>query len=56
MIELIGKEVEVMANNVIYTGILVEVGEVDVYLEAQSGWIVIPTDQVAFIREKENRP
>ncbi len=42
-----------MANNTIYTGILVEIGETDVYLEAQSGWIVIPVDQVAFIRKKE---
>ncbi len=51
--DLIGKTVEVMANNTIYTGILVEIGETDVYLEAQSGWIVIPVDQVAFIRKKE---
>ncbi|HWR59417.1 MAG TPA: hypothetical protein VN328_11065 [Thermodesulfovibrionales bacterium] len=53
MTELLGKSVEVMANDILYFGILVEVGETDVYLEAQSGWIVIPTDQVAFIRERE---
>ncbi len=53
MAELIGKLVEVMANNTIYTGILVEMSETDVYLEAPTGWIVIPTDQVALIREKE---
>ncbi len=42
-----------MANNTVYTGILVEIGETDVYLEAESGWIVIPVDQVASIRKKE---
>ncbi len=53
MTDLIGKRVEVMANDILYTGVLVELGETDVYLEAQAGWIVIPMDQVAFIREKE---
>lgn len=53
MIDLVGKPVEVMANGISYTGILVEISETEVYLEAQSGWIVIPIDQVAFIRKKE---
>ncbi len=52
MIELIGKDVEVVANNTLYRGVLVEIGETDVYLQAQTGWIVIPVDQVALIREK----
>lgn len=55
MIELVGKCVEVMANDIIYTGNLVEIGETDVYLEAESGWIVIPIEQIAFIRKKEER-
>ena len=53
MIDLRGKTVEVMANDILYTGILVEIDETDVYLEGPSGWIVIPVDQVASIREKE---
>lgn len=53
MIELIGKHVEIMANNITYTGKLVEIGETDVYLQAESGWIVIPVEQIAFIREKK---
>ncbi len=53
MIELIGKYVEVMANNITYTGKLVEIGETDVYLEAESGWVVIPVEQIALIRKKE---
>ncbi len=55
MTELLGKSVEVMANDILYTGILVELGETDVYLEGPSGWIVIPNDQIALIREKEGR-
>ncbi len=53
MIELIGKMVEVGTAETIYSGILVEVNEEDVYLEADAGWIVVPVEKVAFIREKE---
>ncbi len=53
MIDLRGKLVEVMANDILYIGKLVEIDETDVYLESRSGWIVIPVDQVASIREKE---
>ncbi len=53
MIELIGKFVEVMANQTIYRGKLVEVGEEDVYLESESGWVVIPVERVAVIREQK---
>ena len=50
---LIGKIVEVFANDITYTGKLVEIGETDVHLEAESGWIVIPVEQVIHIREKK---
>ncbi len=53
MIELLGKFVEVMANQTVYTGKLVEVGEEDVYLLSESGWVVIPVDRVVAIRERE---
>lgn len=53
MRELMGKVVEVRTADMTYTGRLVEVGEEDVYLEAESGWIVLPVERVAFIREKE---
>lgn len=52
MIEnLVGKVVEVTANDITYTGRLVEMGEAEVYLESDLGWIVIPTNQIASIRE-----
>lgn len=52
MIEhLIGKVVEVTANDITYSGKLVEMGETEVYLESDLGWIVIPLEQIASIRE-----
>jgi hypothetical protein len=53
MLDLLGQYVEVIANDITYTGKLVEVGEDEVYIEADSGWIVIPTDRVAVIRKKD---
>jgi len=53
MIQLIGKVVEVGTAETIYTGKLVEVNEDEVYLEAEHGWITVPIERIAFIREKE---
>jgi hypothetical protein len=53
MIELIGKIVEVGTAETVYTGTLIEVNEDDVYLESDSGWIVVPVEKVGFIRIKE---
>lgn len=53
MRELVGKIVEVHAADMVYTGKLVEIGEEDVYLESESGWVVVPVGTVAFIKEKE---
>jgi hypothetical protein len=36
-----------------YTGKLIEVGEDEVHLETESGWIVIPVDRIMIIREKD---
>ncbi len=52
MIELIGKIVEVETSEITYTGKLIEVGEDEVYLESEGGWITVPIDKIAFIREK----
>jgi hypothetical protein len=52
VIDLRGKLVEVIANDITYTGTLVEISETEVYLEGESGWIVIDVEQVASIIEK----
>jgi hypothetical protein len=52
VIDLIGKIVEVVTEEIIYTGKLIEIGEDEVHLESESGWVVIPVDRIAVIREK----
>ncbi len=54
MIELIGRIVIVEAvEGIIYTGKLIEIGEEEVHLESEMGWIVIPNDRIATIKEKK---
>ena len=53
MIELIGKIVEVGTVETLYYGKLIEINENEVHLETESGWLVVPLDRVAFVREKE---
>jgi len=52
MIDLIGKQVEVITAETVYTGRLVEINENEVFLEAEAGWITIPGDRIVEIREK----
>jgi len=53
MIELINKEVEVKTPDIIYRGVLVEVGANDVHLRSESGWIVVPMDKIVGIEAVE---
>ncbi|MBI4849391.1 MAG: hypothetical protein HY808_12595 [Nitrospirae bacterium] len=48
--ELIGKKVEVITGDVTYRGTLVEIGETEIYLQAEEGWIVVPVDKVVDVR------
>ena len=52
MVDLIGKMVIVETHETTYTGKLVEIGEEEVHLESEMGWIVIPVDRIASIRER----
>ena len=49
---LVGKDVEVVANGVIYRGKLMEIGMEEVYLKAEMGWITLMTADIDEIREK----
>ena len=53
MTNLIGKIVEVGTVETLYYGKLVEINENEVHLETESGWLVVPLDRIAFVREKE---
>jgi hypothetical protein len=53
MTNLVGKIVDVETPGMTYTGKLIEIGEDEVHLESESGWIVIPVEKIMSIREKE---
>ncbi|UCG77563.1 MAG: hypothetical protein JSV21_08245 [Nitrospirota bacterium] len=53
MNHLIGKIVEIDANDMIYIGKLVEINETETHLETEIGWVVVMNDQIARIREHD---
>jgi hypothetical protein len=53
MTDLVGKIVDVETPGMTYTGKLIEIGEDEVHLESESGWIVIPVEKITSIKEKE---
>jgi hypothetical protein len=52
MNNLIGKTVVVETPETIYVGKLVEIGEEEVYLKSENGWIMVPVERIASITEK----
>ena len=52
MIDLIGTVVEVGTVEAVYEGRLIEVNEDEIYLESDSGWVVVPIERVAYVRKK----
>ena len=54
MIDLIGKIVEVGTVETLYVGKLIEINENEIHLETESGWLVVPIERVAFVRERES--
>lgn len=54
MIELVGKIVEVLTVETTYIGKLIEIGETEVYIETESGWIAVPVERVISVKEKED--
>lgn len=54
MQELIGKEVEVQTMEIIYRGKLIEVGESEIYLQSDYGWITVPIEKIANVKPVES--
>ncbi len=50
MRELTGKKVEVITGDVVYIGILIEVGDASLELQTQSGWVSVPLDKVSDVK------
>jgi hypothetical protein len=55
VIDLIGKNVEVETTETLYRGKLVEIGEEEVHLESEIGWIVVPVSKVTNIKEIDSQ-
>ena len=51
MNELVGKEVEVRTYETVYRGVLIEVGETEIHIKAETGWMVVPVEKVVEIKE-----
>ena len=48
--DMIGKEVEVSANGILYKGVLIEVSDFEVHLKGQLQWIALPASSVSRIK------
>ncbi len=49
---LIGKEVEVLANGMSYVGTLIEVSDTEVHLRTPLQWLALPAESVSAVRLK----
>ncbi|MEK6529133.1 MAG: hypothetical protein AABZ36_09670 [Nitrospirota bacterium] len=53
MHDLIGKKVEVITFEIIYRGVLIEIADEELHLQSEYGWISVPLEKVAEVREVE---
>jgi hypothetical protein len=53
IMSMIGKEVEIFANGMRYTGTLIEVSDSEVNLKTTLQWITLPISSVGEIKLKE---
>jgi hypothetical protein len=53
ILSMIGKEVEVFANGMRYTGTLIEVSDTEVNLKCPLQWVTLPVSSVSEIKLKE---
>jgi hypothetical protein len=47
-----GKTVEVMANGLLYEGILIGASEESISLQTSSNWLELPMEQITWLRGK----
>jgi limonene-1,2-epoxide hydrolase len=55
IIEMIGKEVEVIANGTSYRGVLIEVSDTEVHLKGMLGYVSLPASGVTEVRLAEKK-
>ncbi|MBI5039499.1 MAG: hypothetical protein HZC13_07075 [Nitrospirae bacterium] len=51
--DMIGRRVRITAGDIVYKGLLIEVSEENVELQAESQWITIPIDNINSIAIEE---
>ncbi len=49
---MIGSEVEVVANGMSYTGVLIEVSDAEVHIKTSLQWMALPASSVSMIKLK----
>ncbi len=54
--DMIGRKVDVFANGIIYSGELIEVSDVEVYLKGSMQWLSLPASSISEIRLAEPGP
>ena len=47
---MLGKEVEVIANGTTYRGVLIEVSDVEVHIKTYMQWVSLPVSSVSEVR------
>lgn len=52
MQDMIGRHVEVITGDIVYIGILIEVNETEIHLQAEERWITVPVEKVVDVRVK----
>jgi limonene-1,2-epoxide hydrolase len=55
IIEMIGKEVDVIANGTSYRGVLIEVSDTEVHLKGMLGYVSLPASSVTEVRPAEKK-
>ncbi len=50
IMEMVGKEVEVLANGVSYRGTLIEVSDTEVHLKTTMQWVSLPASSVSQVK------
>jgi len=53
---MMGKEVEVISNGMMYTGVLIEVSDVEVHLKGSFQYISLPVTDVSEMKLKGSDP
>jgi len=53
--EMIGKDVEVIANGTSYRGVLIEVSDAEVHLKGMLGYVSLPASSVTEVRPAEKK-